>query len=387
VQYYAPLFRELAARVDLTVFYCHRDTAQDQARAGFGQGFAWDVDLTSGYDHSFLENQSRKPELGSFFGVDTPEIGTRLREGNFDAVLVMGWYFKCFLQALFAAKRAGIPVMVRGDSQLGTPRSALKMLAKEVLYPPFLRLFDAALFVGEHNRAYWHHYAYPDARMFASPHCINTKWYSSRATSDARDALRQKLGISEQTPIALFAGKLIDFKRPWDVILAAEQVRKNGMPVEVLIAGSGPLEADLRALAKQCDVPLHMLGFCNQSQMPAAYAAADVLVLPSTARETWGLVANEAIACGKPVIVSDAVGCAPDLAGDGRAGLTFRLGDAAECAKAMREMLAHPPSSGVIEKISQNHSMETAANGIIKALEVVAKAGRSRPWGLRLSKG
>lgn len=371
VQYYAPLFRKLAQHVDLTVFYGHRATQSDQARAGFAVGFDWDVDLLSGYEAQFLENVARQPGLGRFSGVDTPVIAEKLKAGRYDAVLLLGWYLKSFLQALWAAKRLGIPVMVRGDSHLETPRSHLKRLGKDALYPFFLRQFDAALIVGARNKAYWRHYGYPEARMFASPHCVDTDWFAQRATQEAGRALRQRMGIACTTPVALFAGKLVAFKRPGDLIVAAAKARENGAPVEVLVAGSGPLEADLRALAANHSVPLHMLGFCNQSQMPAAYAAADALVLPSNGRETWGLVANEAIACGKPVILSDAVGCAPDLAGNGSAGRTFLLGDTAGCAEVLTETLAHPPSPAIIAMASQEHSMGAATEGIIRALQAV----------------
>ncbi|NBB23583.1 glycosyltransferase [Porphyrobacter sp. SLTP] len=371
VQYYAPLFRNLAGQLDLTVFYCHQADQTDQARAGFGVGFEWDVDLFSGYEAHFLENVARQPGLSRFGGVDTPAIAEKLRVGRFDAVLLLGWYLKSFLQALWAAKRMGIPTMVRGDSHLDTPRSFLKRVGKNALYPLFLRQFDAALIVGARNKAYWRHYGYPEARMFASPHCVDTDWFEKRATQKAGRVLRQRMGIASTTPVALFAGKLIAFKRPGDLIVAAAWARENGMPVEVLVAGSGPLEAELKALAAYHSVPLHMLGFCNQSQMPAAYAAADVLVLPSNGRETWGLVANEAIACGKPVILSNAVGCAPDLAGDGRAGRTFFLGDTVGCAEVLSETLANPPSLETIAKTSHKHSLDAATDGIIRALQAV----------------
>ena len=78
--------------------------------------------------------------------------------------------------------------------------------------------------------------------------------------------------------------------------------------------------------------------------MPACYAACDVLVLPSTGRETWGLVANEALACGRPIIVSDAVGCAPDLAADGVVGRTFPLGNY-KAFEAIAAVLDDPPPS------------------------------------------
>ena len=376
VQYYAPLFRELARHIDLTVFYGHKASEADQAKTGFGVGFEWDVDLLSGYNHEFLDNVAKSPGVGRFGGIDTPLIGRKLKEGRFDAVLVLGWYLKSFLQALWAAKRSRIPVIVRGDSHLETPRSRTKRFAKQALYPMFLRQFDAALFVGARNQAYWRHYGYPHSRMFASPHCVDTAWFASRATSEARLDLRQRLGIHQRAPVALFAGKLIDFKRPGDVISAAAHARHKGVPAEVLIAGSGPLDADLRMLAAQHSVPLHMLGFCNKSQMPAAYAAADVLILPSTGRETWGLVVNEAIACGKPAILSDAVGCAPDFAADRGAARTFPLGDTAACAEVLCETLTHPPAVEAIVRMSQKFSIEAAVEGIMLAVQSVAAADR-----------
>ena len=373
VQYYAPVYRELAVQIDLTVFYAHRDTPKDQARAGFGQGFAWDVDLLSGYQHQFLPNLARHPGLGRFSGVDTPGIGAELRRGRFDAVLVMGWYLKTFIQALVAARMAGIPVMVRGDSQMETPRSPLKMVTKELLYPLFLRQFAAALVVGQRNSRYWQHYRFPAQRLFRSPHCVDNSRFASQATPQAGAALRARLGIAPRAAVALFAGKLLPFKRPMDVVLGAGHARAAGVPVEVMVAGSGPLAEEMGQSAALQGVPLHMLGFCNQSEMPAAYAAADVLVLPSNGRETWGLVANEALACGTPVLLSDAVGCAPDLGQDGLAGRCFPLGDVASLARALVSILGAPPPAAAMAALSKSHSVEAAAQGIIQALHAVSE--------------
>src|SRR5262245_43190287 len=92
VQYYAPLFRALAQRLDLKVFYAHRATQGDQASAGFGVEFDWDVDLHSGYDNVFLRNVASQPGLDHFSGCDTPGIGELLSQGKFNAVLVQGWH-------------------------------------------------------------------------------------------------------------------------------------------------------------------------------------------------------------------------------------------------------------------------------------------------------
>jgi glycosyltransferase involved in cell wall biosynthesis len=371
IQYYAPLFRALAQVVDLHVLFAHRATPAEQASAGFGTPFAWDVDLTSGYAHSFLENVARRPGTDRFLGCDTPGIGQHLHEGRFQVLLVLGWHLKAYLQGILAAKRRGIPVMVRGDSQLATPRSPLKKALKALAYPRLLRSFDAALFVGQRSRAYYAHYGYPPDRLFFSPHCVDTQWFGATATAEERRRLRQQRAIAPETFLVLFAGKLMPFKRPADVVAAAARCRAQGLAAEVLVAGSGELEAQLEAAAASSGVPLHRLGFRNQTEMPAAYAAADCLVLPSE-HETWGLVANEALACGRPIVVSDACGCAPDLGNDGRAGRTFPTGDTEALAQAIGAVAAAPPLSSDIAALSQAYSIEAAVDGICGAAHRLA---------------
>ena len=374
VQYYAPLFRELSSRVDLMVHYGHKATPDDQAAAGFGAKFAWDVDLLCGYRSAFLENVARNPGLNRFDSIDTPAVVRELTREKCDAVLLMGWYRKSFIQALVAARTRGIPVLVRGDSQLATPRSTAKRAAKNVLYPLFLRQFSAALVVGQRNREYWRHYGYPQHQMFDSPHCIDTDWFSVRATIAARGALRASLGIASDARVVLFAGKLLPFKRPLDVIEAAALSRSLGCRTEVLVAGSGPLEPQMREAASRLGVPLHLLGFCNQTEMPSAYAAADMLVLPSTSQETWGLVANEALACGLPVLLSDAVGCAADIVGNTSVGAVFPVGNVAALGQAIFKLALAPPARDSIDEQSRCFSLAAAADGVVAALDFVARA-------------
>lgn len=370
IQYYAPLFRHLATRVDIDVFFAHRATAEDQARAGFGTSFEWDVDLLSGYPHTFLRNLSKAPTADRFLGCDTPEIGDHLRGGRYDAVLVLGWYLKSFIQAIVAAKRAGIPVMVRGDSHLGTPAAAGKRALKRLLYPIALRTFDALLYVGQRSLEYYRFYGVPEERLFFSPHCVDTRWFAARSGLDARDRLRAEHAISVGERVVLLAGKLIELKRPSDVIAAAHLLGRGSVPVTVMIAGSGPLEDAVVTHAREAGVRLVLLGFQNQSAMPACYAACDVLALPS-ARETWGLVANEALACGCPIVVSDAVGCAPDLAADNAAGRIFAMGDHRALAESIRSILDDPPSEQAIRAKSDAYGVPAACDGVIEALEAV----------------
>jgi glycosyltransferase involved in cell wall biosynthesis len=362
----------------LTVFFGHAATPVDQADAGFGVQFSWDVDLLAGYEHSFLRNVATQPGVAHFQDCDTPEVGRILRTGRFDAVLLLGWHLKTFVQALVGAKRGGLPVLVRGDSQLVGPRSLARKLAKELTYPPFLRLFDTALAVGQRSREYWLHYHYPPKRIFLSPHAVDNAWFRDRVSGSERENARARLGLAQDEVVALFAGKLVERKRPRDLIKAAALAKVRGRSITVLIAGSGPLEQQLRDDAQASGVRLVMLGFCNQSQMPGAYAACDFLVLPSDGSETWGLVANEALACGRPVILSDATGSAPDLAGDGAAGRTFPMGAVSELEWAIAQIVINPCSPESIKAKADEHSIEAAAAGILDAAEFAVSA-RRRP--------
>jgi glycosyltransferase involved in cell wall biosynthesis len=268
-------------------------------------------------------------------------------------------------------------VMVRGDSILTTPRGVAKRLIKAAAYPSLLKIFDAALYVGSRSRAYYEHYDYPAERLFSSPHCVDAAWFRSRGTPEAGRALRAQLGIGRDRKVVLFAGRLLPLKRPFDALEACAHLKASGNEVSLLIAGAGELEAAVKQRAQELGVELHLLGFRNQSEMPPIYAAANVLVLPSE-RETWGLVCNEALACGTPIVVSDAVGCAPDLAADGAAGSVFPMGDVDSFASMLEARLAAPASEDAIRAKSERFGLDAAADGVCTAMAYLGRTSKKR---------
>lgn len=368
IQYQAPIFRELARQVDLKVFFAHRQTSQGQAAAGFNVAFEWDVDLLGGYEYKFLHNRAKHHSVNNYFGCDTPEIAEEIHQGEFDAFLITGWHLKSYWQAIRACRRYGVPVMVRGDSQLGTPRGWLKRFGKEFIYPLVLRQFDAFLYVGHKNKAYLEHYGAPSERLFFSPHCIDNDAFASRAQVIDREASRKRLGISPDQMAVLFVGKLLDRKRPLDMVLALRSLRDLGVNVCGVFAGDGPLRSQLESRGHEWNVPLHFLGFRNQTELPEAYVIADVMALPSEGSETWGLVVNEALACGTPVVVSSAVGCAPDMVIEGQTGGVFRVGDHTALANALQSIFLQPPSKETIRAKAEMYSVTAAVHGVIEAV-------------------
>lgn len=365
IQYYTPIFRELAGLCDLTVYFAHRQTAEEQAREGFGVAFDWNVDLLSGYRSKFLENVSRRPATDRFGGRDTPGVAREIAEGGFDAFVVPGWGLRSYLQAAKACRLAGVPVFVRGDSQLLARRGLLIRMAKAIAFSRVLRRFDGFLYVGQRNREYLQHYGVRDERLFFSPHCVDNDAF--RAASDAARAAGA--GRPPGLKRLLFVGKLVERKRPLDVLRAAALIRSRGGMVEVAFAGAGVLEEELRREAAATGVPTVFHGFVNQREMPAIYASADVVVLPSDGTETWGLAVNEGMACGLPAVVSSAVGCGPDMIEKDRTGAVFAFADIQSFAEAVETAISLDPDV-VRRHIAARmavYSPRRAAQGILEA--------------------
>ncbi len=328
IQYYSPWFRHVAQRCDFTAYYAHRQSADGQASAGFGVRFEWDVPLLEGYDWRWLANVSARPGLDRFDGCDTPEIATIVARGGFDALMMFGWNKKCFLQAGWAALRSGTPLLVRLDSQLRTSISTMKKLAKRPLYSAILPRAAHYLSPGKRTDAYLRHFGVGDARIHRLAHMIDatrfrTEARASRADGRAR-ALRAAHGAGEADFVFLFVAKLIPKKRPLLLLDALARLRADDPDAfartRLWIVGDGPMRGEIEARVRAESLPARLLGFVNQRELPAAYAAGDCLVLPSDGDETWGLVVNEAFACGLPAIVSDDAGCSPDLIEPGVTG-------------------------------------------------------------------
>ena len=374
IQYHAPWYRALAGKLDLHVYYAHKANAADQAAAGFGVPFEWDIPLLEGYPFSWLGNQSRHPGLDHFFGCDTPGVKGIIQKENFDAVMVNGWNLLCYWQGVSAARNCGIPVLVRGDSQLQTPRGLALRIAKKIGYPLMLKKFDAFLSVGRRHSEYLKHYGVSHDKIFSVPHCVDNEFFKASADQARRASggPRGCFGLPGNGVVFLFAGKFIPQKRPLDFLWALDSLQQWKINAHGLLIGDGPMRPMLEKHIQEHKTSCTLGGFLNQREIGRAYAASDALVLPSES-ETWGLVVNEAMACGVPAVVSDQAGCAPDLIVDGQTGFTHPCGKVNELAQQMgriaqdHDLLARL-SRGASEHISA-FSIEAACQGLLAALD------------------
>lgn len=341
IQYQVPWLRMLAQApdIDLHVFFGMLPNAAEQG-GDFGVAFEWDVPLLDGYAYTVLDNRAENPSLIEFSGCDTPGIGAELERGQFDAVIVNGWVAKMCLQALWACRRRGIPCIVRGEVNGMRPRPAWKRAGHRAL----LGQYAALLAIGVENKRYLCERGVPAKRIFDTPYCIDNDRFAAAADAfrqGDRSMLRARFGLEPDVPTFLFSGKFVDKKRPMDLVEACRTlVRDRSSRCQVLMVGDGPLAPALREAA--LGLPIRFAGFLNQSEIAAAYVASDCLVLPSDSGETWGLVVNEAMACGLPALVSSEVGCGADLVISGETGDSHACGDVQALGNRMIAFAAQP---------------------------------------------
>lgn len=332
IQYVAPLFRRLAQDedIDLTVYYCSRQGLEEYEDEGFGQKVKWDVPLLEGYHSQFLPNQGTADSSGSSVSLINFSIIRELQKGNFDAVWVHGHHYISDLLAMGAAKLWGIPIFMRCESHLQLQRSPLKrLLRKPILSLLYRKICAACLPIGTRNREFYLFHGVRRRHLFTVPYAVDNQFFrvTTREFRKTPLDIKTKYDLPKEKPLLLFASKLTERKRPMDLLQAFHRLRENGSDAALVFVGSGEEESKLRSYVREQGVPdVYFLGFCNQSELPAIYAACDVFVLPSE-NEPWGLVINEVMCAGLPVVACQEIGAVKDLVISGRNGFTFSAGD------------------------------------------------------------
>jgi glycosyltransferase involved in cell wall biosynthesis len=373
IQYYTPVLQHMArsAGDDFQVLYCSGELESSHARAGFGVEYRWDMPLLDGYRYRFLKNRAKVPSTGSFGGLDNPELGRIVASRAYSAVVVNGWHFKSAWRTILACWRHGVPLLVRSDSHLRASRASKKW-AKWPLYRSFIPRIDGCLAAGSWSRDYFENYGAKKHHIFTIPHCVDNHRFERqmKLLRPQREAVRRQWGIAPGATVFLFAGKFIPVKRPADFVRALGRAASANPSIVGLMAGDGPLRAQCALQARAAGAPVRFTGFLNQSRIAEAYAAADALVLPSET-ETWGLVVNEAMACGLPCIVSDGVGCCPDIVDRGVTGDVYPMGD----VEALSARLLHHENLAAMGRNAsrkiESYSVETAANALLNAVDTV----------------
>lgn len=310
IQYNAPLFALMAKEpeINLMVFYTWGEAALGpKYDPDFGKEIEWDIPLLEGYSYTFLKNTSKEPGSHHFKGIINPTLNKEIEAWGPDLVWVWGWSFDSHLKAMRYFK-GKVPVWFRGDSTLLNESKGFspKRIARRIFLTWVYKHVDKAFYVGTHNKDYFKVHGLKEHHLVYAPHAIDNDRFADPNGKFSEDARkwRKDLGYCEKDFVLLYVGKFEPNKNLKDLIS-----KVNNTEIKLLLVGNGPIETELKEFAT---VNIQFLPFQNQSKLPVVYRIANAVILNSKS-ETWGLVINEALACGVPVFASKQCGGAVDL--------------------------------------------------------------------------
>jgi glycosyltransferase involved in cell wall biosynthesis len=403
IQYQAPLLRRIAREpdIDLTVLFGSDFSVRGYKDEGFGVEVAWDTPLLEGYQHEFLPTlrllgktfdsgtvSSTSPISRSIYRRLSGNSGGSAGSPAFDALWVHGYASVNALQGILAASALGIPVLLRAESWLGDrDRTPWKLAAKSFFLRTLGNGIAAVLPIGSANAAYWSHYfgdpfVAESVPQFCMPYAVDNAYFArlAQAAAPRQQALREELRLGPDRPVILFASKLQPRKHADHLIEAYRQLVAADPPESqpyLVIVGDGEERPHLEAQCRELGLDqqgldlVRFAGFRNQSELPRFFELADAFVLPSR-HEPWGLIVNEAMAAGCPVIVSSDVGCHADLVTDGVEGCVFPVGDITALTAALRRVFRTPETAGAMGDAARRRiadwSFEEDVRGLRQAL-------------------
>ena len=319
---------------------------------------------------------SWRKRLGRYNALANWGVGKALAAAAPDIILCGGYSYIASWQALLWARLRSIPFFLWSESNLHDQRRGHALV--EFLKGEFIGRCNGFVVPGRSAREYLCAQGIKEDRIFTAPNAVDNDLYASGAAVVRREAAahRRELGLPER--YFLFVGRLVPEKGVFDLLSAYAKLDDAARQVVGLVlVGDGVSRQQLEERAAAITPGIvRFCGFAQRERLAAYYALAQALVLP-TYTDTWGLVVNEAMACGLPAIVSQAAGCAADLVREGWNGLLIPPKDVPALAGAMAKLVHQPElamtMSGNARQQILHYSPSEWARGIARA--VAAGAG------------
>lgn len=313
-----------------------------------------------------------------------PDIIGQVVRARLDVLWVHGYHTVVHQLAIATQMSRGGDVLIREEQTLLNQRTSWKSAVKAAVLRPMMRR-AYGLYLGSENRRWFEAWGMRPERLFWTPYAVDNDALRAAAAELAprRTSLRRELGIADAAgPVLLTVGRLVPKKQPLALLDAFKQLREH-TPCSLLIVGTGELGEAMRRRIEEADIPdVHMAGFLNQHQIARAYAASDLFVLLSKEHETWGLVVNEAMNFGLPVVVSDMVGSGADLVMDGETGFVVPHDDTTAFIAACTRLLSDSKLRDRLGAQARSHiaqwNYDATARGVLAAVDAAtaARAGR-----------
>jgi glycosyltransferase involved in cell wall biosynthesis len=306
-----------------------------------------------------------------------PMICERLSAISPRMVIIGGSYFMPDAWTVRAhCLNRGLPWIYWGEDPFKKGNGGVKAQLKQYYLAHFLAGAAGAIGVG--SRAAQSYAAFTRHRPTTNiPYSPNLERLLSPSTemSESAGKLRRELLGSDDGLIVLFSGALNSRKAPELLLAAFESAARSSPHAHLVFAGDGPMRGELEQSAARSSAAgrVHFLGFLHGDRLGHAYLASDLLVLPSRWHEGWGVVVQEALAAGLPVIASDLVGASNDLIEHQGTGLRFAVDSVEELASHLRRLLSNPLERSAMSTRAREVVLSTGAPAA--AAKFVAFAG------------
>lgn len=372
VQYFAPLYSFLNKDkdIEITCFYCSNFGLKPSMDKQFKKKIKWDIDLLEGYESIILSDSNIK----GFFSLVNLSLIFKINKNKYDVVWIHGYNYFSLILAFIICRIKKIPIMFRGETHLQLKRSYLREKLHRFFVYFFFKKVDKFLSIGKKNKSYYKSFGIENNKIFDVPYTIDNERYIkfSNEYVNKNYLLKSKLNINNDTKVILFASKFMKRKHPELLVQSAIDLKNSGYDFHLLLIGDGELKEDLEYLVKKNNLKnCTFTGFINQSEIPKYYSISDIFVLASE-NEPWGLVVNEAMCAGLPIILNKEVGCSDDLLLDNINGLEIDIKNKSSLTNSLKYLLDNPKKLEEMslnsKKIIQDWNFDKCKKGIINAL-------------------
>jgi len=367
--YRIPLFEKIAEHpsVDLCVYF----TAISEKNR------EWVVELSDKFKYKILPCFTLKYRGKDLFSYHiNPSIIQELIKNNYDVVIAGGYSsFATQISSLLCKLRNTPFILWSGDTinEPGLLRKISLPLAKFIV-----KHSNAFVAYGNRAKEYLITLAATPEKIFIAYNTVDTDFFIQQSLKyrTQKDELKDKIGIKNKM-VVLYVGQLIERKNV-DTLIKACSKLKSELDAALLIVGDGTQKNELKNLCIKNKInDVFFVGFKQREELPRYYAISDLFVLPST-QEVWGLVLNEAMCCGLPIITTNKVGASVDLITDGVNGYVVESRNTEQLYEAMKKILSDPEvvarmgkaSKEIIEK---GFTIDHAVNGFVEAVIYVMK--------------
>ena len=286
---------------------------------------------------SFQVLRSWRKRIGRYNALLNARILSALKKSHPEAILCGGYSYVASWEALWWARKHDVPFLLWSESHRQDQRRQLAPV--EFLKRQFLRRCSGFVVPGRSALDYLKTQSVGDQPTFIAPNAVDNKLFAVGADRARKHATARREHLKLPPRYYLFVGRLVREKGIFELLKAyAKLDTRMRQQIGLVIVGDGPCRLQLQEVAAGVSPGTVVFpGFVHREELVDYYGLAEAFVLP-TYTDTWGMVVNEAMACGLPVIVSQLAGCTADLVQEGCNGILVQSKDVASLEAAMKRI-------------------------------------------------